>query len=92
MADAACAKYVLDDRVKATSLATLADGGKVEGLKSDQTIVVGGGLAGMSVTNTVLENCGSVVLLDKSSFCGGNSTKASSRINGVNTRTQCERR
>ena len=46
----------------------------------------------MSVTNTVLENCGSVMLLNKSSFCGGNSTKATSRINGVNTRTQCVRR
>merc|ERR1719217_1125469 len=28
------------------------------------------------------------VLLDKSSFCGGNSTKATSGINGANTRTQ----
>ena len=78
--------------MKTTSLATLAGGGKVEGLKSDQTIVVGGGLVGMSVTNTVLENCGSVMLLNKLSFCGGSSTKATSRINGVNTRTQCVRR
>ena len=37
--DAACAKYVLGDRVKATSLAALAGGGKVEGSKSDQAIV-----------------------------------------------------
>ena len=42
---------------------------------SDQSIVVGGGLARMSAANTVLENCGSVVL-DKSIFCGGKSTKA----------------
>merc|ERR1712216_386783 len=28
------------------------------------------------------------VLLDKSSFCGGNSTKATSGINGANTRSQ----
>jgi len=55
---------------------------------SDQAIVVGGGLGGMSAANTVLENNGRVVLLDKSSFCGGNSTKATSGINGANTRTQ----
>ena len=50
--------------------------------------MVGSGLAGMSAANTVLENGGSVLLLDKSFFCGGNSTKATSGINGVNTRTQ----
>ena len=55
---------------------------------SDQSIVVGGGLAGMSAANTVPENGGSVLLLDKSFFCGGNSTKATSGINGANTRTQ----
>eukprot|EP00421_Protoceratium_reticulatum_P015037 CAMPEP_0168394058 /NCGR_PEP_ID=MMETSP0228-20121227/19335_1 /TAXON_ID=133427 /ORGANISM="Protoceratium reticulatum, Strain CCCM 535 (=CCMP 1889)" /LENGTH=68 /DNA_ID=CAMNT_0008407453 /DNA_START=62 /DNA_END=265 /DNA_ORIENTATION=- len=55
---------------------------------SDLAIVVGGGLAGMSAANTVLENGGKVVLLDKSSFCGGNSTKATSGINGAATKTQ----
>jgi len=55
---------------------------------TDQAIVVGGGLAGMSAANTVLENGGKVVLLDKSSFCGGNSTKATSGINGAETQTQ----
>jgi len=55
---------------------------------ADQAIVVGGGLAGMSAANTVLENGGKVVLLDKSSFCGGNSTKATSGINGADTKTQ----
>merc|ERR1711972_202864 len=50
--------------------------------------VVGGGLAGMSAANTVLENGGRVVLIDKSSFCGGNSTKATSGINGAETKTQ----
>ena len=55
---------------------------------SDQAIVVGGGLAGMSAANTILENGGRVVSLDKSSFCGGNSTKATSGINGANSRTQ----
>merc|ERR1719277_366219 len=53
-----------------------------------QAIVVGGGLGGMSAANTVLENNGKVVLLDKSSFCGGNSTKATSGINGAGTRSQ----
>jgi len=55
---------------------------------SNQAIVVGGGLAGMSAANTVLENGGKVVLIDKSSFCGGNSTKATSGINGAATKTQ----
>jgi len=55
---------------------------------ADQGIVVGGGLAGMSAANTLLENGGKVVLLDKSSFCGGNSTKATSGINGAATKTQ----
>jgi len=55
---------------------------------ADQAIVVGGGLAGMSAANTVLENGGKVILLDKSSFCGGNSTKATSGINGAATKTQ----
>ena len=38
-----CAKYV---RAKATSLVTLAGGGKVEGATRDQAIVVGGGFVG----------------------------------------------
>ena len=54
-------------------------------------MVVSGGSAVMSAANTVMENGGSVVLLDKSSFCGGKSTKATSGINGANTRTQRER-
>merc|ERR1712032_762267 len=48
----------------------------------------GGGLAGVSAANTVLENGGKVLLVDKSSFCGGNSTKATSGINGAATKTQ----
>eukprot|EP00927_Polykrikos_kofoidii_P064404 TRINITY_DN595_c0_g1_i10.p1 TRINITY_DN595_c0_g1~~TRINITY_DN595_c0_g1_i10.p1 ORF type:complete len:1039 (-),score=122.65 TRINITY_DN595_c0_g1_i10:206-3322(-) len=55
---------------------------------SKQGIVIGGGLAGMSAANELLENGASVVLLDKSSFCGGNSTKATSGINGAATATQ----
>merc|ERR1719371_58237 len=55
---------------------------------ANQVIVIGGGLAGMSAANTVLESGGKVVLLDKSSFCGGNSTKATSGINGAGTKGQ----
>merc|ERR1719301_166741 len=55
---------------------------------TDLVIVVGGGLAGVSACNTVVENGGRTVLIDKSSFCGGNSTKATSGINGAATRTQ----
>eukprot|EP01084_Bolivina_argentea_P163989 285189_1 len=55
---------------------------------ANQAIVVGGGLAGMSAANTVLECGGRVLLVDKSSFCGGNSTKATSGINAAGTRTQ----
>ena len=60
----ACARYVSDDRAKANSLTALADGGSVEGSKSDQAILVGGGWADMSAANTKLENDDSVVLLD----------------------------
>jgi len=42
----------------------------------------------MSAANTLLENGARVVLLDKSAFCGGNSTKATSGINGAETKTQ----
>jgi len=55
---------------------------------ANQIIVVGGGLAGVSAANTVLESGGRTVLLDKSAFCGGNSTKATSGINGAETKTQ----
>merc|ERR1719229_514493 len=55
---------------------------------TDQVVVVGGGLAGVSACNTVVENGAKTVLLDKSSFCGGNSTKATSGINGAATKTQ----
>eukprot|EP00931_Biecheleriopsis_adriatica_P050588 TRINITY_DN292_c0_g1_i1.p1 TRINITY_DN292_c0_g1~~TRINITY_DN292_c0_g1_i1.p1 ORF type:complete len:526 (-),score=151.54 TRINITY_DN292_c0_g1_i1:141-1661(-) len=57
-----------------------------------QAIVVGGGLAGVSAANSVLEFGGKVVLVDKSAFCGGNSTKATSGINGAETMTQKEKK
>merc|ERR1719475_27752 len=55
---------------------------------SNLAIVLGGGLSGVSACNTVMECGGRCVLLDKSAFCGGNSTKATSGINGANTKTQ----
>jgi succinate dehydrogenase/fumarate reductase flavoprotein subunit len=53
-----------------------------------QVIIVGGGLAGLSAAHTVLERGGRVCVIDKNSFFGGNSTKATSGINGALTRTQ----
>jgi succinate dehydrogenase/fumarate reductase flavoprotein subunit len=53
-----------------------------------QVIVVGGGLAGMSAAHTILEHGGRVVVIDKSAFCGGNSTKATSGINAAGSRAQ----
>merc|ERR1740120_522135 len=76
-------KYLMGSQVKDTSLAELS-GADI----GDTAIVVGGGLAGVSAANTILENGGKTVLIDKSSFCGGNSTKATSGINGSATKTQ----
>jgi len=53
-----------------------------------QVIVVGGGLAGFSAAHTIYEHGGRCLLLDKSPFCGGNSTKATSGINGAGTKPQ----
>ncbi|KIK68935.1 hypothetical protein GYMLUDRAFT_34953 [Collybiopsis luxurians FD-317 M1] len=53
-------------------------------------IVVGGGLAGLSAAHTLLERGANVLLLDKQGFMGGNSTKATSGINGAGTQTQQE--
>merc|ERR1712241_1055766 len=78
-----CAKYMMGGRIQETSLAELS-GADI----GDTAIVVGGGLAGVSAANTVLENGGKTILIDKSSFCGGNSTKATSGINGSATKTQ----
>ncbi|RKP26505.1 FAD binding domain-containing protein [Syncephalis pseudoplumigaleata] len=55
---------------------------------ANQIIVVGGGLTGLSAAHTILERGGNVLLLDKNSFMGGNSTKATSGINGALTNTQ----
>lgn len=53
-----------------------------------QVIVVGGGLAGLSAAHTIIQGGGRVLVLDKSPFCGGNSTKATSGINAGGTRAQ----
>jgi len=53
-----------------------------------QVIVVGGGLSGLSAAHTILERGGRVLVLDKNALLGGNSTKATSGINGALTRTQ----
>ncbi|CAK5282195.1 unnamed protein product [Mycena citricolor] len=52
------------------------------------TIVIGGGLAGLSAAHTLLERGQTVLLLDKKPSLGGNSVKASSGINGVYTKAQ----
>ena len=57
---------------------------------AEQVIVIGGGLAGLSAAHNVLEHGGRVMLLDKCPFLGGNSTKATSGINGALTRTQAK--
>ncbi|KAI8803319.1 FAD binding domain-containing protein [Cladochytrium replicatum] len=55
---------------------------------STRVIVVGGGLAGLSAAHTILERGGRVVVIEKNPFMGGNSTKATSGINGAGTSTQ----
>lgn len=50
--------------------------------------VIGGGLSGLSAAHTILQSGGNVVLLERNAFMGGNSTKATSGINGAGTRTQ----
>ncbi|KAK7521720.1 FAD binding domain-containing protein [Phyllosticta citriasiana] len=55
-----------------------------------RVIVVGAGLSGLSAAHTIYLSGGNVVLLDKNNFMGGNSTKATSGINGALTRTQVD--
>lgn len=53
-----------------------------------RVIVVGGGLSGLSAAHTLYERGANVLVLDKNSFFGGNSTKATSGINGAGTKFQ----
>ncbi|KAI9813365.1 MAG: hypothetical protein M1832_006323 [Thelocarpon impressellum] len=55
-----------------------------------RVIVVGGGLSGLSAAHTLYLAGANVVVLDKQGFFGGNSTKATSGINGALTRTQTD--
>ncbi|KAF9174525.1 hypothetical protein BGX21_000902 [Mortierella sp. AD011] len=57
---------------------------------SNQVIVVGGGLSGLSAAHTILEHGLGVLVIDKNAFFGGNSTKATSGINGALTKTQIQ--
>ncbi|KAF2468212.1 fumarate reductase-like protein [Lindgomyces ingoldianus] len=57
---------------------------------SQKVIVVGAGLSGLSAAHTIYLSGGNVLLLDKNNFMGGNSTKATSGINGALTRTQVD--
>ncbi|KAF9457816.1 Flavocytochrome c [Collybia nuda] len=59
-------------------------------MTTHRTIIVGGGLAGLSAAHTLLENGKKVLLLDKKPSLGGNSVKASSGINGAGTEAQHE--
>mmetsp|Transcript_5722 Transcript_5722/g.816 ORF Transcript_5722/g.816 Transcript_5722/m.816 type:complete len:88 (-) Transcript_5722:26-289(-) len=56
-----------------------------------QVIVVGGGLAGLSAAHQCLQNGAKVTLIELNAFCGGNSTKATSGINGTLTTAQIEK-
>ncbi len=51
-------------------------------------IVVGGGLSGCSAAHTLINGGVHVTLIERNPFLGGNSTKATSGINGAGTRTQ----
>ncbi|KAK0524014.1 Osmotic growth protein [Tilletia horrida] len=55
-----------------------------------KVIVVGGGLSGLSAAHTLYERGANVLVLDKNPFFGGNSTKATSGINGAGTRGQAD--
>jgi len=55
---------------------------------SEKAIIIGGGLAGFAAAHTIAQAGGRALLLDKSPYTGGNSVKASSGINGANTRSQ----
>ncbi|KAK3675689.1 Osmotic growth protein [Recurvomyces mirabilis] len=55
-----------------------------------RVIVVGAGLSGLSAAHTIYLAGGNVALLDKNNFMGGNSTKATSGINGALTQTQVD--
>ncbi|KAI9066583.1 Flavocytochrome c [Trametes sanguinea] len=88
MVDRVCG--VLDDRRHVAHGVAAGRPSSERGRIMSQVIVVGGGLAGLSAAHTLLERGANVLLLDKQPFMGGNSTKATSGINGAGTQTQQE--
>jgi flavocytochrome c len=78
------AQFLTQHLVESASISAQNTGGKSQ----QHVIVVGGGLAGLSACHTVIERGGRVVLIDKNPFLGGNSTKATSGINGALTSAQ----
>ncbi len=68
----------------------MTDAKELTGIPKNPIIVVGGGLAGLSAAHQAYLNGANVVVLDKQGFFGGNSTKATSGINGALTRTQID--
>eukprot|EP00461_Guttulinopsis_vulgaris_P000106 UN00106 len=54
----------------------------------NKVIVIGGGLSGLSAAHTALEHGANVLLIEKNSFCGGSSSKATSGINASGTSSQ----
>ena len=54
---------------------------------SPDAIIVGSGLAGLVTALQILDRGGTVTIIEKESTIGGNSNKASSGINAVNTET-----
>jgi flavocytochrome c len=57
-------------------------------MSGTHAVVVGGGLSGLSAAHTLLQAGCRVTLVEKNMFMGGNSTKATSGMNGAGTRTQ----
>ncbi|KAF4569664.1 hypothetical protein EYR36_009461 [Pleurotus pulmonarius] len=57
-------------------------------ISQTRTIVIGGGLAGLTAAHTLIQHGTQVLLLDKKPSLGGNSIKASSGINGAGTEAQ----
>ncbi|GAA6036498.1 hypothetical protein JCM8097_003535 [Rhodosporidiobolus ruineniae] len=57
-------------------------------MSGPQVIVVGAGLSGLSAAHTLYEKGANVLVLEKNPFAGGNSTKATSGINGAGTKAQ----
>uniref|UniRef100_A0A915DW92 FAD-dependent oxidoreductase 2 FAD binding domain-containing protein n=1 Tax=Ditylenchus dipsaci TaxID=166011 RepID=A0A915DW92_9BILA len=55
---------------------------------SEPVVIVGGGLAGLSAAIEAIKAGARVILVDKEKDLGGNSAKASSGINGCNTKAQ----